>query len=92
MSQTIRTTVRLPEHLLARAKDKARERKTTLTAILEEGLSLVLSQAGNEHEARKLYVPHISSAKGGLRPGIHSLKTSDLLEIDNKDLPLEKQR
>ncbi|MGE0210907.1 MAG: hypothetical protein AB7S41_04360 [Parvibaculaceae bacterium] len=92
MGQTIRTTVRLPESLLARAKDKARERKTTLTALLEEGLSLVLNRSVTQEDERKLYVPRVSSAKGGLRPGVRSLKTSDLLEIDNEDLPLEKQR
>lgn len=38
----MKTTLELSDHLLARAKQLARERKTTLRSLTEEGLRMVL--------------------------------------------------
>ncbi len=67
------TTVRLPDSLIALAKKKARERGTTLTALLEEGLREVVSERPGSAKPRRVKLP-ISSAKGGLLPGIDSVK------------------
>ena len=67
------TTVRLPDSLIALAKKKAREQGTTLTALLEKGLREVISERPGPAKPRRVKLP-ISSAKGGLMPGIESLK------------------
>ncbi|MEK7266352.1 MAG: DUF2191 domain-containing protein [Pseudomonadota bacterium] len=69
------TTIRLPDNLLALARKKARERGTTLTALLEEGLREVVSERPAPAEPRRVKLP-ISAAKGGLLPGIDAVKLS----------------
>lgn len=77
-----RTTVRLPEDLLQRAKRKALAEGRSLTALIEEGLRLVVAEPRAEQAARSL--PRISKAKGGLMPGI-DLATPSALQ-DSEDL------
>ena len=43
-----RTTVRLPEDLIKRAKRKAAAEGSTLTALIEEGLRLVVFETPKE--------------------------------------------
>ena len=85
----MRTTVRLPDDLLRRAKKTARERKTTLTALMEEGLNRVLVAPAKK---KKFRLPRISSKTGGVQPGIDLVKTSEILELLDSDLPFEKLR
>jgi len=59
-----RTTVRLPEELLARAKRKAAAEGRTLTSLIEDGLRLVVSEE-RKPSKRKRVLPRISSATGG---------------------------
>lgn len=40
----MKTTIELPEALFAKAKRHARARKTTLKALIEQGLRLVLAE------------------------------------------------
>jgi hypothetical protein len=63
-----RTTVRLPDELLARAKRKAAAEGRTLTALIEEGLRQVVNERAPEPAERKF--PRVSTATGGVRPGI----------------------
>ncbi|MGH7096281.1 MAG: ribbon-helix-helix protein, CopG family [Stellaceae bacterium] len=77
-----RTTVRLPEELLRRAKHKALAEGRTLTALIEEGLRRVVAEPKPEQTARSL--PRISKAKGGLMPGIDLAAPSALQ--DSEDL------
>jgi ornithine carbamoyltransferase len=44
----MKTTIDISDHLLNRAKELARKKKTTLKELTEEGLALVLS----EHSSR----------------------------------------
>lgn len=79
-----RTTVRLPRDLMRRAKRKAAEEGRTLTALIEDGLRLVV--LGGPHAApgsRKM--PRVSKATGGLRPGIDLTKYSDIQGMDDLD-------
>jgi hypothetical protein len=73
------TTVRLSDSLLARAKKKARERKTTVTALLEEGLLTVLEDRPAAAERRRVKLP-VSKAKGGLLPGADPAKLSTYVQ------------
>ncbi|MGO9596212.1 MAG: hypothetical protein ACLQFF_00255 [Steroidobacteraceae bacterium] len=75
----MRTTVRLDEGLLELAKREARRRGTTLTALLEQGLRLVLRrpQAGPRQTRVKLPV---SRASGGTLPGVDLDNTASLID------------
>jgi hypothetical protein len=64
-----RTTVRLPEDLVRRAKRKAAAEGRTLTSLIEDGLRLVVAGA-NQRTANKRIQPRISRAGGGLMPGV----------------------
>lgn len=76
-----RTTVRLPEDLLRRAKRKALAEGRSLTALIEERLRLVMAEPRPEEAARSL--PRTSAAKGGLMPGIDLTAPSALQDIDD---------
>jgi hypothetical protein len=77
-----RTTVRLPEDLLVRAKRKAAEEGRTLTSLIEDGLRLVTSQE-RKPAARERVLPPVSKARGGLRPGVDLARFSDIQGDDD---------
>jgi len=66
---TERTTVRLPEDLLRKAKRKAAQEGRTLTSLIEDGLRMVVAENGKKPKAKRV-MPRVSKATGGLRPGI----------------------
>jgi len=77
-----RTTVRLPEDLLKRAKRKAAAEGRTLTSLIEDGLRWVIAE--NEAGAkRKRVLPRVSTATGGPMPGIDLSDSSALQEMDD---------
>jgi hypothetical protein len=79
-----RTTVRLPEDLVRRAKRKAAAEGRSLTALIEEGLRRVVS--GRASEARSSRTPPpVSSATGGLMPEIDLDDSASLQEMDDLD-------
>lgn len=82
---TERTTVRLPPELLARAKRKAAAEGRTLTALIEEGLRVVISEAGKPKSRKRVVLPRISIAVGGLRPGVDLTRLSDFQEMEDRD-------
>jgi hypothetical protein len=77
----MRTTVRLPEDLMRRAKEKAHREGLTLTAFIEEGVRLAIARKGPAKA--KYRFPPISSATGGVLPGVDTIKTADLLAMDD---------
>lgn len=79
-----RTTVRLPEDLLARAKRKAAAEGRTLTSLIEDGLRLVISQKRQPVKGTRL-LPPISKATGGLMPGIDITRISELEEMEDAE-------
>ena len=86
MSRHMRTTVRLPDPLLAQAKKEAQRRGKTVTALIEQGLRLVLAQP-EKSEPKKRFVLPVSSATGGLRPGVdlnNSVALWDLMDEDER--------
>jgi hypothetical protein len=74
-----RTTVRLPEDLLARAKRKAAEGRT-VTALIEEGLRLVTAE-DRKLEARPRAPVPVSKAMVGFKVELTSF--SALQELDD---------
>jgi hypothetical protein len=72
----MRTTIRLLDDLLQRAKKKAAEQGRTLTSLVEEGLKTVLAESKAVRRTR-VDLP-ISKASGGTLPGVDLNRSSDL--------------
>jgi hypothetical protein len=72
----MRTTVRLSDSLLRRAKQKAAESGRTLTSLIEEGLKTVLAEP-QFSRGRRVRLP-VSKASGGTWPGVDLNRSSDL--------------
>ena len=81
---TERTTVRLPEDLLYRAKRKAAAEGRTLTSLIEDGLRLIVTEKQKVPKAKRI-LPRISKATGGAMPGIELTDSVMLQEIDDLD-------
>ncbi len=76
----MRTTVRLEEALINQAKREAERRGETLTALIEQGLRLVLAQSRSRHPRERVNLP-VSEAGGGVLPGIDLNDSAALLDI-----------
>ena len=79
---TLRTTVRLPDELLTRAKRKAAAEGRTLTSLIEEGLRRVVSEE-RPARPRKAGLPPVSRATGGLLPGVDLTRFSEIQGEDD---------
>ena len=76
----MRTTIHLPDDLLARAKRAAVDSNRSLTAVIEEALRAALSKRRSAPGAR---VDLPTYGEGGLQPGVDlddSAALFDLLE------------
>ena len=78
----MRTTVRLDDNLLKRAKIKAAAEGRTLTDLIEEGLRNVLAQRPDKKKRRLEPLP-VSKQTGGLLPGVDLTKFSDYQETED---------
>jgi hypothetical protein len=78
----MRTTIRLPEDLLRRAKRKAAAEGRTLTALIEDGLRTVVDERPKPAKRRRVVLP-VSKATGGLLPGIDLTRLSDIQEMED---------
>lgn len=74
-----RTTIRLPEELLRKAKSKALAEGRTLTSLVEEGLHLVLSPR-TKAIRKRIRLP-VSKAKGGLQEGVDLSESGLILDL-----------
>ena len=72
----MRTTIRLRDELLKRAKRRAAEDNRTLTSLVEEGVALVLARPRQKRRER-VELP-VSRASGGVLPGVDLNRSSDL--------------
>lgn len=79
-----RTTVRLPQDLLTRAKRKAAAEGRMLTSLIEDGLRLMVS-ADRKAVKSKHRLPRVSRATGGLMPGIDLDSFASLQEADDRE-------
>ena len=75
----MRTTIRLRDELLERARKRAAEDGRTLTSLIEEGLTLVLARP--KSGPRKHVKVPVSQASGGVLPGVDLNRSSALEEI-----------
>ncbi|HUI77227.1 MAG TPA: hypothetical protein VLY24_04910 [Bryobacteraceae bacterium] len=75
----MRTTVRLDSALLDQAKREAADRHETLTALIEQGLRLVLAQSRSPRRRKRIALP-VCRAGGGTLPGIDLNDSSTLLD------------
>ena len=76
----MRTTVRLDDNLLERARREASRRGVTLTALIEEGLLSVLRRPAGKAPPRARVALPISRAKGGTLPGVDLTDSAALLD------------
>jgi hypothetical protein len=77
----MRTTIRLNDDLLKRAKKRAADEGRTLTSLVEDALVLILSKA-RPSRRKRIELP-ISTATGGVLPGIDLNRSGDLEEVMN---------
>jgi hypothetical protein len=75
----MRTTVRLDDELLARAKRECARQGRTLTSLIEEGVILALERSRPARRERvELPIPE---SHGGVQPGVDLNNTASLLDI-----------
>lgn len=79
----MRTTIRLDDELLARAKALAARTGRTLTAVIEDALRAALAQARPRARAERVELPTYGS--GGARPGVDLDDTASLLDLMEGD-------
>ena len=77
-----RTTVRLPTDLIRRAKRKAAAERRSLTSLIEDGLRRVVNERSPVSASRRV-LPPVSSAIGGVAPGIDLNDSAALQEMDD---------
>ena len=77
----MRTTIRINDNLLKRAKKRAADERRTLTSLVEDGLVLILSKV--KLSPRKRIELPVSKATGGVLLGIDLNRSSDLEEVMN---------
>ena len=75
----MRTTVRLDEALLARARRHAARHGVTLTSLIEQGLELVLRRPLKPHDRQKVVLP-VCRLGGGTLPGVDLQDSASLLD------------
>ena len=80
-----RTTVRLPQELVKRARRKALAEGRSLTALIEDGLRRVLDDRSPAARGAARVLPPVSSATGGLMPGVDLDSTAELQEMEELD-------
>jgi len=74
----MRTTIRLPDALLEKAKRRAAAEGRTFTSLVEEGLAMVLAEPPSKR--RKGPPLPVSEAKGGVRSGVDLNRWAELEE------------
>jgi hypothetical protein len=77
----MRTTIRINDDLLTRAKKRAADEGRTLTSLVEDGLVLILAEP-NKSRRKRIELP-VSKASGGVLPGVDLNRSSDLQEFMN---------
>jgi Arc/MetJ family transcription regulator len=74
----MKTTIEIADALLEAAKQRARERGTTLRAMVEEGLRTVLRETSTE----RAFVLRDASVDGdGLRPDVREGRWERIVEL-----------
>jgi hypothetical protein len=80
MSRHMRTTIRLDDALLDRARREAERRGETLTSLIERGLRLVLAGPQQRPQRRRVELP-VCREGGGTLPGVDLDDGAALLDV-----------
>jgi hypothetical protein len=88
---TERTTVRLPDDLLRQAKRQAAAEGRTLTALIADGLRLVIAGRRKAPKLKRV-MPRVSKATGGLLPGVDLTNLGLLQDADDLDYMRRTER
>lgn len=75
----MRTTVRLDDALLERARREAARRGVTLTSLIEQGLENVMTSPMRRAKSSRISLP-VCGAGGGTLPGVDLDDSSALLD------------
>lgn len=75
----MRTTINLPDDLLAQVKKVAAETRTTVTALIEEALREKLGRRRRKRESHPVHLTTFGSA--GLQPGVDLDDSAALLDL-----------
>ena len=81
----MRTTIRLPDDLLAEAKKAALESHRSLTALIEDALREVLARRAQKAATRPVTLTTCGGT--GLQPGVDLNNSADLLELSTATSP-----
>lgn len=81
----VKTTLDLDDELLARAKALAARERTSLTALIEEGLRLRLRSRRRAPGRTPAPLIAIYPGQGGLAPNVDPLSNRSLLEAAEDD-------
>ena len=80
----MKTTLDIDDRLLVRAKAEAARARTSLTRLIEEGLSLRLRPRPARAGKAKIVLP-VFSGGGGLAPGIDPLSNKSMFDAADED-------
>jgi len=78
----MRTTVRINDDLLQRAKKRAADEGRTLTSLIEDAMRLIVAKPRAIRRGR-VELP-VSKATGGVLPGVDLNRSGDLEEAMNR--------
>ena len=78
---SMKTTIKINDDLLKRAKKRAAEEGRSLASLVEDGLALLLAKPKTGRRNR-IKLP-VSKATGGVLPGIDLNRSSDLEKVMN---------
>jgi hypothetical protein len=88
----MRTTLNLDDDLLRDAKRLAAERGTTLTALMEDALRIVVRRVEKPKPRRRVRLPTTGKPGAGFMPGVNLDSNAAMLELMEEGLPLDKLR
>jgi hypothetical protein len=88
----MRTTLDLDDHLLREAKQLAAERGTTLTAVMEDALRIVVRRVEKPEPRKRRKLPTFGVPGEGFMPGVDVSNNAALRDLMDEGLPLHKRR
>jgi hypothetical protein len=88
----VRTTFDLDDHLLKEAKRLAAERGTTLTAVMEDPLRVVVRRTDRAAQRKPVGLPTFGVLGESFMPGVDVSDNAALLDLVEEDLPPHKRR
>jgi len=81
----MKTTLDIDDELLVKAKAVAARERSSVTALIEEGLRLRLRRRASSSRAGEQQSLAIYRGRGGLAPGVNPLSNRSLLDAADSD-------